>query len=260
VTNGVHPHTWQDARMRAAYGQGTVFETHQTLKRELLAEVRARGGPALADDRLLIGFARRAATYKRSDLILRDARVIAPLLTSGRVQILFSGKAHPHDAEGKRILGNLVAMGQRYKNSIVFLENYEMRIARLLVRGCDVWLNNPRRPLEASGTSGMKAAMNGVLNLSVLDGWWPEGCEHGVNGWEIGDAFEGPGQDDRDMRSLLGVLEREVLPTYYNDRQRWVAMMRASIEMSQWRFSSHRMIEEYYTRMYRRPAAAAAVA
>jgi starch phosphorylase len=207
----------------------------------------------LHEDRLLVGFARRAATYKRSDLVLRHPETIEPYLREGRLQIVFSGKAHPHDSEGKRIVANLVAMSRYYKGGVVFLENYEMKVGRLLTRGCDVWLNNPRRPMEASGTSGMKAAMNGVLNLSILDGWWPEGCEHGVNGWQIGDGFEGPGQDEHDLSSLYRTLEGEVLPAYA-DQARWVGMMRASIEMSQWRFSSDRMIEDYYRRVYPRTA------
>jgi starch phosphorylase len=260
VTNGVHTPTWQDMRLRMAYAHGKVWETHQLLKRELLAEVQKRAHVKMAEDRLLIGFARRAASYKRSDLIFRNPAAIEPLLQAGRVQLLFAGKAHPHDVEGKRIIANLVAMSHRHPSSIVFLENYDMKIGRLLTRGCDVWLNNPRRPLEASGTSGMKAAMNGCLNLSVLDGWWPEGCEHGVNGWQIGDAFEGPGQDEHDMRSLHDTLAKEVLPAYYDDRARWERMMRASIEMSQWKFSSYRMIEEYYTRLYRIPEVGARAA
>lgn len=252
VTNGVHPPTWQDARVRVAYAEGRLWDTHQELKRELIDEVRRRTGTELAADRLLIGFARRAAAYKRSDLIFRKAEAIEPHLAAGRVQILFAGKAHPHDSEGKRIVANLVTMARRYPGRVLFLENYDMKIGRLMTRGCDVWLNNPRRPMEASGTSGMKAAMNGVLNLSVLDGWWPEACEHGVNGWQIGDGFEGPGQDEHDLESLVRVLDREVLPTYEGDHGRWERMMRASIEMSQWRFSSDRMIEEYYERIYRR--------
>jgi starch phosphorylase len=141
----------------------------------------------------------------------------------------------------------------------VFLENYDMELGAALTRGCDVWLNNPRRPLEASGTSGMKAAMNGVLNVSILDGWWPEGCEHGVTGWKIGDPDPGDDATDdatmarvdtRDRNRLYDVLEHEVLPTYHGDRARWVRMMRASIAMSAWNFSSDRMVEEYVTRMY----------
>jgi glycogen phosphorylase len=140
----------------------------------------------------------------------------------------------------------------------VFLENYDMQLGALLTRGADIWLNNPRRPLEASGTSGMKAAMNGVPNLSILDGWWPEGCEHGVTGWKIGDPdpkddpFDAKDEarvDKRDRELLLRVLTEEVLPAYA-DRKKWVAIMRASIAMSQWRFSSDRMIEDYIARVY----------
>jgi starch phosphorylase len=253
VTNGVHVPTWQDPRIRTAYHDGDVLAAHQQLKRELCAEVRARSGVTFAEDRLLIGFARRAAAYKRADLIFRNPSVIEPLLASGRVQLLFAGKAHPHDGDGKRLIANLVTVARKHPGSVVFLENYDMRLGRLLTRGCDVWLNNPRRPMEASGTSGMKAAMNGVLNLSVLDGWWPEGCVHGVNGWQIGDGFEGPGQDEHDMDSLHRVLAGEVLPIYEKDKPRWRDMMRASIEMSQWRFSTYRMIEEYYTKLYKLP-------
>jgi starch phosphorylase len=250
VSNGVHPPTWQDERMRVAYAHGTVWETHQRLKRELLDEVRARTGVALAEDRLLVGFARRAAAYKRSDLLLRDMSRVGPLLAARRLQVIFAGKAHPHDELGKRILANLVAAARRHPDAVVFLENHDLRLGQLLTRGCDVWLNTPRRPMEASGTSGMKAAMNGVLNLSVLDGWWPEACAHGRNGWQLGDGFEGPGQDEHDLAALYDVLEGEVIPAYYDDRPRWVGMMRAAIETAQWRFSSYRTLEDYYRHVY----------
>jgi len=153
-----------------------------------------------------------------------------------------------------------VSMTKRYPKSVVFLPDYDMEIGRLMTRGCDVWLNNPTRPLEASGTSGMKAAMNGVLNLSVLDGWWPEACKHGVNGWQFGDGYEGPGQDDHDLDALYRVLLQEVLPTYYENRAKWVEMMRESIASVSERFSSRRMIEEYYSRLYIPAAAARQVA
>jgi starch phosphorylase len=252
VTNGVHPATWQDERMRIAYANGTVWETHQRLKRELIAAVRARTGAALAEDRLHVGIARRATAYKRSDLLLRDEGRVGPLLASRRLQVLFAGKAHPHDEAGKRNLAHLVAVARRYPDSVVFLENHDLALSKLLVRGCDVWLSTPRRPMEACGTSGMKAGMNGVLSVSVLDGWWPEACVDGQNGWQIGDGVDGPGQDEHDLRSLYAALEGKVLPTYYDDRARWVAMMRAAIETTQWRYSAHRMVEDYYARVYRR--------
>jgi starch phosphorylase len=259
VTNGVHPPTWQDARIRSAYATGDLWDVHQQLKRELSDEIRRRTGHTLGLDRLVIGFARRAAPYKRSDLIVSEPDFIEPFLRSGQLQIVFAGKAHPRDGKGKEIVANLAAVARRYPGQVLFVENYDLRLGRMLTRGVDVWLNNPRRPLEASGTSGMKAAMNGVLNLSVLDGWWPEGCIHGVNGWQIGDGFEADNpeepvdQDEHDLRALQRTLANDVIGTYYGPREKWVEMMRASIEMSQWRFSSDRMIEEYYTQLYREP-------
>jgi starch phosphorylase len=256
VTNGVHRPTWQDARVRAAAERKdaeageALWGAHQDAKRELVALVKERSGVELSAGNLVIGFARRAAAYKRSDLILRDPRRIEPLLERRHLQLIFAGKAHPHDEIGKRILQNLARLARQYPRSVVFLENYDLAVGRALTRGCDVWLNNPIRPFEASGTSGMKAAMNGVLNLSVLDGWWPEGCEHGVNGWQIGDAYEGEDRDEHDMRSLHDLLEREVVPTYYGDQARWVRMMRASIAMSEWRFSTDRMVRQYYDELY----------
>lgn len=251
ITNGVHTGTWRDERVKHAYETGQdLWKPHMQAKQELVDEVAVRTGIQLNPNALLIGFARRAAPYKRANLIFQDQSVIEPLLREGKIQLIFSGKAHPHDDNGKNIISSVVAMSRRYPNSVVFLPNYDMKIGRLLTRGCDVWLNNPRRPQEASGTSGMKSAMNGVLNLSVLDGWWPEGCKHGVTGWQIGNAYEGPGQDEHDLRSLYQVLLDEVVPTYYFNRPRWLEMMRASISMSHYQFSSERMLKEYYVRMY----------
>lgn len=266
VTNGVHVPTWQDARIRAALvaekspeqQDNELWDAHQRMKYELSCVVRERTGFELALNRLVIGFARRAAAYKRADLILSDERHLNKLLARG-VQIVYSGKAHPRDAAGKAVVDKLVSAAKTYPGKVIFLENYDMSLGALLTRGTDVWLNNPRRPLEASGTSGMKAAMNGVPNVSILDGWWPEGCEHGVTGWKIGDGDPnddglddnaGPEIDRRDRALLYQVLEQEVLPAY-QDRPRWLRMMRASIAMSQWRFSSDRMVEEYTARLYR---------
>lgn len=261
VTNGVHPGTWQDPGIRAALqSRGDLWAAHQAAKRCLIEALAADTGARLRADALLIGFARRATPYKRSDLIFRRPEVIEPLLNEGRVQIVFSGKPHPHDEQGKHIVQHLVRMSQRFPDRVVFWPDYDMRIGRLLTQGCDVWLNNPRRPLEASGTSGMKAALNGVLNGSVLDGWWPEGCEHGVNGWQFGDAYEGPDQDDHDAEALYRVLLHEILPVYEERRDRWIAMMRASIAMAD-RFTSDRMVAEYFEKLYAgsgRPLAAVA--
>ena len=172
-------------------------------------------------------------------------------MKQGKLQIIFSGKAHPNDLKGKDLIHTLCAMEKAYPGKVVFLQDYDMAIGRMMTRGCDVWLNNPVRPMEASGTSGMKAAMNGVLNLSTLDGWWPEGCRHGVNGWQIGGGYEGKNADKVDSTSLYRVLTKEVLPAYYENRRKWISMMRASISMSQDRFSAARMLKDYYRLMYR---------
>jgi starch phosphorylase len=261
----VHAPTWQDARIRAALvadkpraqQNSELWAAHQTMKTELAAEVKRRNGVDINVDGLLVGFARRAAAYKRADLVLGEREPLEKLFELG-VQLIYSGKAHPRDLAGKSLVTKLVDAQKRYPGKVIFLENYDMRLGALLTRGVDVWLNNPRRPLEASGTSGMKAAMNGVPNLSILDGWWPEGCEHGVTGWKIGDPdpaddpFDEKDEarvDRRDRDLLYKMLSSEVLPAYAK-RGAWVAIMRASIEMSQWRFSSDRMIEEYVARVY----------
>src|SRR5512144_2571491 len=226
ITNGVHQGTWQDPRIAAAHGSDDrLLAAKRALKVELLAEVRARTGTRLDPEALTIGFARRAATYKRPDLLLRDPDRLGPLLKDRRVQLIFAGKAHPADHAGKAVIALLVQSIRQWPQSIVYLENYDMGMAQFLTRGCDVWLNTPRRPMEASGTSGMKAAMNGVLNVSVLDGWWPEGYESGQTGWAIGDENTGTDQDSRDLRALYATLEGEVLPAFAAPA-RWTAMMR----------------------------------
>ncbi|MZP28597.1 alpha-glucan family phosphorylase [Heliobacterium undosum] len=255
ITNGVHPQTWQDEGIRDAFERkGDLWEVHQRNKGMLIDYIEQHCHTRLNPDALIVGFARRAAPYKRSDLIFRSSEVIEPLLMEGKIQLVFSGKAHPQDGIGKDIIQQLVRMSKKYGKSVVFIENYNMEVARHMVRGCDVWLNNPRRPLEASGTSGMKAAMNGVLNLSVVDGWVGEGLQHRVSGWLLNPILEANlnewEQDEKDLRELYRVLLNEVIPTYYHDRERWIQMMRASIDMSRWQFSSHRMIREYFDVMY----------
>lgn len=256
ITNGIHVPTWVDqAMLDAADEKGDLWSAHEANKLALIELISQRNGVRLNKSKLIIGFSRRAVAYKRSDLIFRDKSVIEPLLRDRTVQIVFSGKAHPLDDAGKAIVANLVEMSKKYPKSVVFLANYDMTIGAALTRGADVWLNNPVRPKEASGTSGMKAAMNGVLNLSILDGWWPEACQHGVNGWQFGDAFEHHDpevQDQHDMEALYKVLTKEVIPTFYQKRSRWVEMMRQSILTTRTQFSVKRMLEEYYGLMYQK--------
>lgn len=255
ITNAIHKPTWvDDAMLKAAEGQGDLWENHMKNKRALIEFVKERTGVQLDANKLLIGFSRRAAPYKRSNFIFSDENVIEPLIREGKLQIVFSGKAHPLDDTGKRIIQNIVNISNKYPNAVVFLENYDMTIGKMLTRGSDIWLNNPRRPKEASGTSGMKAAMNGVLNLSILDGWWPEACQHGVNGWQFGDGFESSDDrvlDENDLKGLYKVLIEEVIPTYYNNHDRWVEMMKNSINSTKDQFSVKRMLEEYYDKMYK---------
>ncbi|ADL12607.1 alpha-glucan family phosphorylase [Acetohalobium arabaticum] len=256
VTNGVHANTWQDERMKDAYEAGEdLWQPHSELKQELVDYIAGNHyyGTQLDTNTLIIGFARRAAEYKRWQLIFENEEKIAPLLEERKLQLVFSGKAHPDDELGKDIVQSLVQIEQRYKGSVVFLENYNLGVAQKMIKGCDVWLNNPRRPLEASGTSGMKAAMNGVLNLSVVDGWVGEGVEHNVSGWLIDELLPDISQlndDQQDAEALYKIIYDEILPTYYEDRDKWKKMMRASIDMSQEKFSAQRMIKDYYTRIY----------
>lgn len=255
ITNAIHVPTWVDRRIikAAKEGSGEIWKLHQENKKKLLDFVYDRTGVKLKQNALLIGFSRRAVPYKRSDFIFRDRSKVDKLFKSGKLQIIFSGKAHPLDDGGKRIVANIVALTKKYPGSVVFLENYDMTIGSMLVRGSDVWLNNPRRPQEASGTSGMKAAMNGVLNLSILDGWWPEACQHGVNGWQIGDGYENSNEkklDEHDQKALYQVLLNQVLPTYYEDKKKWVEMMKQSVLSTHKAFAMKRMLDEYYEKLY----------
>lgn len=251
ITNGVHNKTWQDESIVDAKDNNeNLWNAHMALKRAMIAEIKTRTGVKLDENIMTIGFARRAAPYKRSDLIFRNKELITDIIKNRKLQIVFSGKAHPNDMTGKKIITNLVAISKEYPDSVVFIEDYDIKVGKMLTRGCDIWLNNPIRPMEASGTSGMKAAMNGVLNFSVLDGWWPEGCEHGINGWQIGGGYQGGNSDEVDSQSLYKVLREEIIPTYYDDRAKWVDMMKKSIEMASYNFSAQRMVKEYYELMY----------
>ena len=286
VTNGVHVATWQAEPMRAALARRDLssitdrdlWDAHAEQKRQMIdflggrltrQAVRHGIAPesvgdlagALDPHALTIGFARRFATYKRADLILHDLRRLSKLLADPDrpMQIIFAGKAHPADEPGRAVLGRVVEASRRVGTAgrIFFIEDYDLRVARFLVSGVDVWLNSPRRPHEASGTSGMKAAINGVPSISILDGWWDEAFD-GVNGWAIGhrsDAFEGD-TDAADAASLYQVLETEAVPTFF-DRdteglpRTWTRFMRGALATGLTRFSAERALAEYVDRLYR---------
>jgi starch phosphorylase len=219
------------------------------------------GGVLLEPYSLTIGFARRFATYKRANLIMRDIDRLIRIVTNEKlpVQIIFAGKSHPADEPGKLIIQQVYRAVKDARNGgrLVFLEDYDMNLARLLVQGVDVWLNTPRRPNEASGTSGMKAAMNGALNFSVLDGWWREGY-NGSNGWVIGDERDYTDtnlQDDLDSRNLYDTLENEIIPLYYENRvdgvpTGWIERVKESIRTLAPQFSMRRMLKEYLDQAY----------
>ena len=256
-----------------------LWMVRRHLKRKLMAYIMERsrntwisttihpvqiiaGGALLDPYALTIGFARRFATYKRANLILRDMDRIMNLLNQPNhpVQIIFAGKAHPADEGGKLLIQEVYRAVKNARNGgrLVFLEDYDMNIARYLVQGVDIWLNTPRRPNEASGTSGEKAAINGVLNFSVLDGWWREGF-NGKNGWAIGDDIEyadHDAQDSADAASLYDTLENEIIPMYYDQRSadnlpdEWMARMKESIRTMAPQFCTRRMVKEYMTDMY----------
>jgi starch phosphorylase len=257
-----------------------LWLVHRHLKRKLVAYIISRGrnkwaannchpiqtiasGVLLDPYTLTIGFARRFATYKRANLIFRDYDRLLKIVNNPRmpVQFVFAGKAHPADEPGKLMIQDVyrAVKDARFGGRLAFLEDYDMNIARYLVQGVDVWLNTPRRPREASGTSGMKAALNGVLNFSILDGWWREGY-NGLNGWPIGEDIarveDQNAQDEADALSLYETLENKIIPLYYEQRSadnlpsEWIAWMKESIRTLGGQFSMCRMVTEYMTRMY----------
>ena len=254
-----------------------LWAAHQQQKRELtgflegrLARQLARHGESprtlrevrdvLDPDALTIGFARRFATYKRADLLFRDEDRLADIVSSTErpVQVVIAGKAHPADRPGQQVIQRIfeLSRSQRLRGRVFVIEDYDMRVARFLVGGVDVWLNNPRRPMEASGTSGMKAAINGIPSVSILDGWWDEGFT-GENGWAIGDREpdgDETAQDEADATELYRLLEEEIIPRFFDRPDglptAWIATMRAAIASALWQFSTARMLSEYVDRLY----------
>lgn len=238
-----------------------LLKAHNRIKSDLINLVNKETDASFSDDVFTIGIARRVTPYKRNDLILRDIdRLIHIGERVGEIQIIFAGKAHPKDAMGKemikRIFEGMKIIRERSKAvKVAFLENYSIEMAKLLISGCDVWLNNPKRPLEACGTSGMKAGMNGVLNFSTWDGWWLEGGIEGVNGWGIGpkpswqDTTES--KDEEDLEDLYSKLAYIIMPTYYKRKDRWVELMKNSIATIGPYFNTHRMVSEYISKIYK---------
>jgi len=270
-----HPEAWSGVE---GIDDAELWETQQVLKarliefvrRRLVAQAKKRNDPAARVDRfaaaldpnaLTIGFARRFATYKRAGLVLQDIERMVDLIRSSDrpIQFVFAGKAHPEDRMGKELIQHIVKItwDERFSGSIVFVEDYDMDVARHLVQGVDVWLNNPRRPQEASGTSGEKAVLNGTLNFSVLDGWWAEAYD-GSNGFAIGSGMihAVPAvQDERDHAALIETLTNQVVPTFYERDadglpREWIARQKHAFRTLAWKFNADRMVMDYALHSY----------
>jgi starch phosphorylase len=279
ITNGVHAVTWtvpsfqklfdthlpdwrrDQLSLRYAVGIPTsdIWAAHVEAKRTLVEHVNQESNAGFDREVLTIGFARRFAAYKRAGLIFQDLDRLKKIVREdGSIQIVFAGKAHPHDRDGKDLIVHIHEMRDALQGVIAvsYLTNYDMEVAKMLCAGVDVWLNTPLPPMEASGTSGMKAAMNGVPSLSVLDGWWIEGHLEGVTGWSIGDRVEAclepqPGMDACHAVELYRKLEEKILPCFYKDRERFIEIMRHAIALNGAFFNTQRMVAQYLHDAYR---------
>lgn len=274
ITNGVHAITWTCEPFRELFDHSLpgwrqdnnylryaisipleqIRETHLTAKKRLFAEVQAATGVALDPNVFTIGFGRRASTYKRADLLFREpARLKWIAENVAPIQLVYAGKAHPRDEGGKAIIRSVFGGAGSVSGTIrtVYVQNYDLRWGGLLTSGVDIWLNTPMRPQEASGTSGMKAALNGVPSFSVLDGWWVEGHIEGITGWAIGDEDAPINNDDREeVAALYGKLEREILPMFYGRPQRYTEIMRSAIALNGSFFNTQRMVRQYVSNAY----------
>ncbi|HWQ19087.1 MAG TPA: alpha-glucan family phosphorylase, partial [Methanotrichaceae archaeon] len=276
ITNGVHPYTWTCPCFRKIYDQympgwanepeklvrvavipdEEIWEVHRGAKKTLIDLVNSQTGIGMDYDTLTLGFARRATEYKRPTLIFSDLDRLRKVSRRGRIQIIMAGKAHPKDIPGKKEIMEIFGYARALKDEIkvCYLSNYDMDLASKMVSGVDVWLNTPLPPEEASGTSGMKASFNGVVNFSVLDGWWIEGWIEGVNGWSIGpepDEQVSPEERRaRELDDLYNKLEYVIIPLFYHRRDVWIGKMNGSIGMIAYYFNSHRMMRRYVTEAY----------
>ena len=274
ITNGVHAVGWtapsfcelfdrhipewryDNLYLRYAIGISSeeIRTAHLAGKRRLIEEVAARTGVRLNERELTIGFARRAATYKRADFLFSDAERLRNIARNvGPLQILYAGKAHPRDEGGKELIRHVYQAAAELNSDsirILYLENYDVGLAHFMTSGVDLWLNTPQRPQEASGTSGMKAALNGIPSLSVLDGWWMEGCLEGVTGWAIGDDHDILRDVAEERDSLYHKLESIVVPMYYGQPQAWADVMRYAISVNGSFFNTNRMLQQYFRNAY----------
>ena len=276
ITNGVHVGTWTCPPLQALYDRyiadwrqdnfslryaesipkDELWAAHMQAKTELLQYASAEGQVELDREAFTIGFARRITAYKRPDLLFNDIEQLRRISKDvGRIQILCAGKAHPRDQDGKALIQQIFKMKEILKNDVpvVFLANYDLDVAKRMTSGVDLWLNTPQPPLEASGTSGMKAALNGIPSLSVLDGWWIEGLIEGVTGWSIGEQGNGePAANDRarDALSLYQKLEHDILPMFYGYRVNFIDIMRHAIALNGSFFNTQRMLQQYVVRAY----------
>jgi starch phosphorylase len=273
ITNGVHAATWASPAFQVLFDQrlpewrrdnmylryaikipvDKIQATHAESKRRLLAEIEQWTGCALSEHAFTIGFARRAATYKRTDLLFSNLdrlRWIAKHI--GPLQIIYGGKAHPHDDGGKALIRRVFEAGVKLSSevSVVYVEDYDLRWGALMTSGVDLWLNTPQRPYEASGTSGMKAALNGVPSLSVLDGWWIEGCLEGMTGWAIGHGGETSEDTASEAASMYDKLETLIAPMFYGRPSAYGEVMRQAIAINGAFFNTHRMLSQYITQAY----------
>jgi len=276
ITNGIHSYTWTCESFRNLYDKyfpgwanepdllvradgildEDIWRAHGEGKKVLIDHVNKITNVDLDYDTLTVGFARRATGYKRADLLFSDIEKLKRANRKGRIQLIFAGKAHPRDDSGRKVIEQIFSCTQELKGEIkiVYLANYDMDLAAKLVSGVDVWLNTPLRPLEASGTSGMKAAHNGVINFSVLDGWWIEGWIEGVTGWAIGphpkEQLSAEESHRRELYDLYNKLEYIIIPLFYSGRDEWIKMMKNSIGKIAYYFNSHRMMQRYATEAY----------
>lgn len=273
ITNGVHAATWAADPFAMLYDRYVpgwrndnfslryalsippkeLWKAHMSVKDQLIFMVNRLTNAGMDTDTLTIGFARRATPYKRADLFFNDIeRLKAIAANAGAVQVVYGGKAHPNDTGGKEIIKRIFQYAEQLKKTIrvVYLDNYDMAVAKLMTSGVDIWLNTPEPPMEASGTSGMKAAINGVPSFSILDGWWIEGCIEGVTGWAIGDGADTTPDRVRDANSLYDKLEKVIIPLFYNDRGSFIGMMRHVIALNGSFFNTHRMLQQYVLNAY----------